>query len=84
MGLLLLLRDRRLLTLGIDSRKLTTFLLYVERIYTDAPYHNSKHALHVLWATHCLMHMTKLAHFLSPMEIMAMYATAVCHDMGHR
>ena len=84
MAFTLLQRDRRVLALGIDLRRLTTFLLYVERLYTGAPYHNSRHALHVLWAAHCLLHLTQTAYLLSPVQIMAVYTAAICHDMGHR
>ena len=41
--------------LGIDYFRLTRFLRWANKLYTLAPYHNTKHALHVLLATHCLL-----------------------------
>lgn len=84
MGLAVVAQSPHIQTLDIDYSRLTTFLLAAEALYTSAPYHNARHATHVLWATHKLLHMTPLLSLLDPIAVLATYVAAICHDMGHR
>lgn len=84
MGLAVLAKCPHTQALDIDYDRLATFLLAAESMYTCAPYHNARHATHVLCATRQLLHMTPLAELLQPLEVLATYVAAICHDMGHR
>ena len=84
MGYTLVQRNHKLDALGINFMKLCNFMSCVQQLYTLTPYHNSRHATHVAWASHVLLHMTNMAYVLEPVDMMAMYVAAICHDIGHK
>lgn len=69
---------------GLNATKLLKFLTYIDSLYSDVPYHNSMHALQVLWATHSLLHSSNLICLLPPLYVVAIMVAAACHDVGHK
>lgn len=47
------------------------------------PYHNSRHAADVLQTIHFLIHYTGLIHWLSELEIFAIFVATAAHDFEH-
>lgn len=72
-----------LASLDINHYKLRQFLLHVSRLYHDVPYHNAMHAVHVTWACHSLVFSTDAHLQLDPLDLLALYLAAACHDVGH-
>lgn len=73
-------------TLQLDNTKLTAFLVTIEDMYRNVPYHNAYHACEVLQYVHILMTAggVKERLALDDQTILACYIAALCHDVGHK
>ena len=65
--------------LELDVHKMRRFFRLVEDGYPDNPYHNRVHATDVLQRLHAIIHPLSM----SPLDRLALYVTAACHDFGH-
>ncbi|XP_059838470.1 cAMP-specific 3',5'-cyclic phosphodiesterase 7B-like isoform X1 [Hypanus sabinus] len=68
----------------LDMVKLHRFLVMIQEDYhSQNPYHNAVHAADVTQAMHCYLKEPKLAHFLTPLDIMLGLMAAAAHDVDH-
>ena len=68
---------------NIDAEKLTRFIAKVGDTYNDVPYHNYNHAVSVLHGVYVFLVVANLKKRLTPVEILALFVGALCHDLGH-
>uniref|UniRef100_V9KEG1 Phosphodiesterase n=1 Tax=Callorhinchus milii TaxID=7868 RepID=V9KEG1_CALMI len=68
----------------LDMVKLHRFLVMIQEDYhSQNPYHNAVHAADVTQAMHCYLKEPKLAHYLTPLDIMLGLMAAAAHDVDH-
>ncbi len=56
----------------------------VKKGYRDPPYHNWFHALSVTHFCYLLHNYCNQLSFLSPLEVLALFISCLCHDIDHR
>ncbi|KAB0379312.1 hypothetical protein FD755_007096, partial [Muntiacus reevesi] len=68
----------------LDMVTLHRFLVMVQEDYhSQNPYHNAVHAADVTQAMHCYLKESRLASFLTPLDIMLGLLAAAAHDVDH-
>ncbi len=60
------------------------FILRVKKGYRHPPYHNWMHAFSVTHYCYCLYKSCPMVDLLSPIEILALFVSCMCHDIDHR
>ncbi|OUC49818.1 3'5'-cyclic nucleotide phosphodiesterase [Trichinella nativa] len=69
----------------IKRRKLSRFLLLVEKGYRDVPYHNWYHAFTVTHFCYLMLKtIPELRQHLSDVRCMCLLVACLCHDIDHR
>eukprot|EP00197_Chlamydomonas_leiostraca_P012061 CAMPEP_0202862862 /NCGR_PEP_ID=MMETSP1391-20130828/3738_1 /ASSEMBLY_ACC=CAM_ASM_000867 /TAXON_ID=1034604 /ORGANISM="Chlamydomonas leiostraca, Strain SAG 11-49" /LENGTH=1034 /DNA_ID=CAMNT_0049542445 /DNA_START=106 /DNA_END=3210 /DNA_ORIENTATION=+ len=71
---------------GVDEVRLCRFLIRVEELYPDNPYHNRTHAADVVHSMHTIFTRGGLQRALHVGEpgTLAVYLAACVHDVGHK
>ncbi|KAA6403243.1 MAG: 3',5'-cyclic-nucleotide phosphodiesterase [Streblomastix strix] len=84
LGFLILQRHDLLNKFNIDVQTAINFFFMVEKYYFKNPYHSAAHAADVLQMTHwlCTRRGPHTA-VLSDLDLLTIFISAACHDMGH-
>lgn len=61
---------------------LMRFFITVKKNYRDVAYHNWTHGFHVANSTYCILKAS--SGVFRPLEMLAMFIGALCHDLDHR
>ncbi|PVU97373.1 hypothetical protein BB561_000585 [Smittium simulii] len=69
--------------LNINICELLDFVLEIENVYNNVPYHSFCHALDVLVKTFYVLEDLRMASYLTSYDILALLFCALCHDAGH-
>lgn len=70
--------------LEIQRDRFHEFLLVITLNYHDNPYHNLHHAVDVLQCCYYVLRLSMmLRRMFRPVDIMALFVAALCHDIGH-
>lgn len=68
--------------MNVRSEKLDNFLRRIPHHYHNVPYHSFYHAVDVCQAAYSFLQMGA-ASLLTPLEIMALLLSTLCHDIEH-
>lgn len=69
--------------LNLDDERLQSFLLQIERLYHDNPYHNHIHAVDVVHCVHWFLLKCGLSGYLKEHILMAAILASAIHDVDH-
>ncbi|KAI8144506.1 hypothetical protein BJV82DRAFT_667710 [Fennellomyces sp. T-0311] len=70
-------------TLGITPSEFLDFLIDVDLGYHPNPYHSFYHAADVTIVVYHMLLQFEVSHYLSRIDVAALYIAALCHDIGH-
>ncbi|ELU14020.1 hypothetical protein CAPTEDRAFT_109907, partial [Capitella teleta] len=68
----------------INKDVLSRFALMVRKGYREPPYHNWAHAFAVAHFCYLMFKNTQLLNYLDEIELFALFAACLCHDIDHR
>ncbi|KAH3732918.1 cAMP phosphodiesterase [Pelomyxa schiedti] len=68
---------------NISLDKLRNWISAVQRQYHHNSYHNFRHAFDVLQCVYSFLTTMMLAQYLNHLEVLALFISALCHDIGH-
>lgn len=83
LGLRLFQRHEVAQKLGIEPRRIKSFLHKIESLYSPLPYHNAMHGADVMRTIHYFLVATTLEDILSPLEKFAALFAGAVHDVKH-
>ena len=83
-AILLMMKELNIMNvLHIDLFKLALILYDIKSKYKNVPYHNFSHAVDVSQFVYYTLKKGKLITFFEPIEIVALFLGALCHDVAH-
>lgn len=69
---------------GITEKKMGEFITKVRQNYLDVPYHNFANAFDVFQACYLYVKQGELLNYLMPVDVLALFIAALCHDIQHQ
>ncbi|KAJ2617271.1 hypothetical protein H4S08_000372 [Coemansia sp. RSA 1365] len=69
--------------LELDPSDMLEFILEMESLYNDVPYHSFNHAVDVVVKLHYMLYDLQAASYLATYDIAALLISGLCHDCGH-